>query len=168
MNRATGGGVLLDLCVHLMNITNLLGYSISSVKNAVLSAVQVGPAGYKPIERGDIVTVEDHASLQGVMQQNVLFNFAVGKYAQQAERYLEFTASDGSRLRTTFNAQNTTQLFNPAGELTGTMSLKVDPYLLTILHAIKHLRSGSTFPMFYPEQRDSVLWIDKIQTIGRS
>lgn len=161
-----GGGMLLDLMVHLTNITNMLDLKIKSISSAWLGVNEGIRGKYRPIDSGEFETAEDFAKVEGTATNGAEVEFAVGKFAKEHDRYLLLEDENGYALRLAFTSDNSVEWRDANGDFLGKVNLLADPYFLTMTHAIEHLTKGNG-AMFYEPQRESVLKIEEMQKIGR-
>lgn len=161
-----GGGMLFDLMVHLTNLAHILGSSIDAL-DAVRLGVRTEERGvYSPIELHDWTTAEDFAQVSGTMVDGATFDFVVGKYAKEHNRYVLLEDENGTKLKLSFTTDNSVEWIDANGKIKGKVVLLADPYMLTMVDAIEHLTKGKG-PRFYQTQRESVIMIEKMHAVGR-
>lgn len=167
-NRKTGGGMLTDLMPHFTNNCALMGMTIHTIDSAELKEKTDVPGQYTPIAKGDTQSTEYYAKVTGKLNNGADFEFEVAKNAAQNDLFLELEDTNGYRLRLDYlppNRKTTVSYLTPDGHLLGQVKTTIDPYFLTISHALEHFKSGQNVGLFFAEQAETVRvmeWMDKV------
>lgn len=163
--RESGGGMLLDLLVHLNDGVQVLGHEVSEIDSVFLGTHTDVRGKYTEIKNGDHKRTEDYAEVNGVTKDGVNVKFRVGKFADEDAEFMLIKGENGS-LRVDYSKTNTVTVMDKDGIVVGKAEIASDPFLLSAAHGFEHItkRKG---PHFYGEQRNSVLLIQKIQEMAR-
>ena len=163
---ADGGGMLLDLMVHLVNILECAGLSLTELTECRLWRNVGGRLGlFQDLDDGE--KAEDMASVSGFLNRSVAVKLSVAKYALEHDRWLKITAVGGRRAVMRFGAANTLELYGPDRlEPDARVSLAIDPYLLTMADALNYLSgSGGEAAKFHRPQIRAVKLIDQMKAL---
>ena len=153
--------MLLDLMIHLTNIVFMAGFKISQINSSILYSSTGSVGGYE-ILSGD--KTEDLAEITGTMNENIKFNFTVGKNAVSSDRWLKFTSKDNYSLELVFNSGNEV-FYRHKDKILGKLSLKTDPYILTMTDAFNFFREKKNLVKYFDIQKDSILAIEIMKEI---
>jgi hypothetical protein len=160
--RESGGGMLLDLLVHLNNGAQVMGYEMDTVDSVFLGKHTDLAGKYDPIENGDHKTAEDYAEVIGTTKDGVKIKFRVGKFAEKNEKYMLIKGKNGSSIRVDYSGTNTVTVMDKDGAVVGKAEISSDPFTLAEAHGLEHITKGKG-AYFYKEQSNSGWLIDKIQ-----
>ena len=163
-----GGGMLLDLMVHLTNILNMLDLRLEAVSHAALKRFNQQNQRYEPIHDGSIA--EDYAEASGMLTGNIPVTLRAGKYSAIHERYIRLHHQDGCTTKLYFTGKNFAQTLDRHEKLLWQGELLADPYLLTMYDVLAFFRDSSTkkdisMARFLKEQALSIRQIDMIKEI---
>lgn len=172
-DRKMGGGMMLDLMIHLLNTVDVAGFAVESLDQVKLDThpEKTQDGAYRPIPKGDEDTAEDHALISGKAHNGADIRLEVGKYAAETKRNLILTDRDGYQLRVDFGSPDTIEYYGPEKhgkrELLGKAQMEVDPYLLVMDHAMNSLQHPDWPVLFAPEQIRSLDTIERAQAMAR-
>ncbi|MDL2307129.1 Gfo/Idh/MocA family oxidoreductase [Desulfovibrio sp. OttesenSCG-928-C06] len=166
--KSAGGGMLLDLLIHITNILNLLGLHLESVSNSSHKYFSHESGKYEPIVQND--RAEDYAGVEGYLTGDIPVKLRVGKYAAEHSRYIKLHHANGDITALYFEKKNFAHLINAKGDIPWYSELKVNPYLLTMRDALTFFKANqskkySSDSKFYAEQS---LSIEQIAMIGEA
>jgi len=157
-----GGGVMLDLQVHLNNVLSNLGFSAERIDDVVRMVRPDAPGTprgvFEALKPGSDLA-EDFARVQGSMTGGAKFDLTVAQFEKNPENVLKLTDKSGHSLAVDFETRKVAYR-GPDGTLLGEAEMAGDPVMLTMDHALNYFDSGDTVPMFYQEQRKSIELIE--------
>lgn len=137
---AEGGGMLLDLMVHLTTILKILGWTVTGLSAVRLEGYE-SEGGFQPLS--DPGRGEDRAVLAGWLNETVPFRLAVSKYAAVQDRWLRFEDDKGRIVQLVFGPdRNYLEVSEKGAEPSFRLELTVDPYWLTLREAGSFLGAG--------------------------
>jgi len=176
---SSGGGVLLDLQVHLSDVFHALGFEIEEltqvecqVRPRELNSSYTGGEGdltlgqYRPRMKCENLA-EDRAFMRGKTTSGAAFEFEVAQFAASKDQanYIQLTDEDGKKLKLYFDTQKV-QYLNEKDEVIGEVEQKIDAVLLMMHHALSYFHSDEdNAPMFYHEQRASIEFIEDVKRL---
>lgn len=179
-----GGGVLLDLQVHLSDVFHALGFEIRKLRHV---ECRLRPPGleykggekdptlglYKPLEKdknnladGKNKLAEDRAFIQGETTSGATFVFEVGQFAESKDRanYFQVTDENEKTLKLYFDHPYKVEYIDKQNKVIGSLEQKADAVLLMMHHALSYFHSNEdNIPMFYHEQRASIDFIEHVK-----
>jgi len=164
--RESGGGMLLDLLVHLNNGTQVMGHEMTTVDSVFLGKHTDLAGKYDPIENGDHKTAEDYAEVSGTTKDGVKIKFTLGKFAKENKKGMLAKGKNGSSIRVDYSGTNTVTVFDKNGLVVGKAEISSDPFTLAEAHGLEHITKEKG-PKNYDWQRKSVLLIQKLQEMVR-
>lgn len=178
--KDTGGGVLLDLFVHIPTVLHYLGFRPDPdhpSQNQVLGW-DFKTQNYVPLKQAAPPMDADwFAEIATVMRdpknQPVRFNCQVGlNPALNGQDFLQFTDERGMKLRMPLkyhpeSHDSHVELLTPQDQVIGRVRLPYNPYLLMMHHALSFMNTGQPVAMFYEDQKAALEWIFDIQAKAR-
>lgn len=165
-NLEKGGGMLLDLIVHLLDPFHALGYKIdqNAYTEMNLQAIDNNQE-YVPIPEGS-EAAEIYARLKGATTQGIHFDFEVGKYYPgQTKKYFEMEGTDGSKITVDFGNQTTT--YSDPHERKSILKMEADAHQILMADFMNHVRSNDKTAKNYDRQAETIRDICFIQTKTR-
>jgi predicted dehydrogenase len=169
---SAGGGVLLDLGIHIFNLIHNLGFKVKNIVQASLKVIssETEISGEAEIQRGEYADIptgsnraEDFAMIEGEMLSGASYAFKFAQFETHPKNYLQLFDEDNKKLRLLFKDQKI-QYLGPDNRVIDKMVLKTDAVLLLMHHALSYFKSGEKAPMFFGEQRASIELIEKIKS----
>lgn len=133
-SKKAGGGVLLDLQIHLSNLAGKMGLDISRVTKKELTPFH---AATEPSD-----AAEERARFSGVLPNGGTFDFEVGQFAAARQNYFELTDDTGHKLILDLNMR-TVSYRGPHGEDLGMLAGPIDPYVQTVHQALRFFESAT-------------------------
>lgn len=163
-----GGGVLLDLAVHQLNVLHLLGLEFEAIESAQRkvrpNGVGVPRGTFVPLDpKSDLA--EDYALVQGRLEGGIPITLKVAQFEKQHVNRLSLSDVHGRKAILDY-ATRTVQIFEEE-TLIGELRCEADPVLLMMDHALHYFDSQDTEPMFYHEQKASIEVIEAIKDFDR-
>jgi len=164
-----GGGMLLDLMIHLTNILNMLGLRLETVSHAALKRFDTQSWRYEPIDGGSIA--EDYAEASGVLAGNIPVTLRAGKYSAAHERYIRLHHQDGCITTLYFTEKNFVQTVDRRTKILWQSELLIDPYLVAMHDALAFFHDSSMkkdigMARFLEEQALSIRQVDLMKKIA--
>jgi hypothetical protein len=134
----SGGGMLLDLMLHLTNILNMLGLKLETVSTARLERFDRKTKQFRPL--ADSSEAEDYAEALGVLAGGIPITLKAGKYSPRHERFIRLRHADGCATTLSFTKENIAETVDKHGKRLWQGKLLADPYLLTMRDAFAFSR----------------------------
>lgn len=184
-DRKAGGGVLLDLQVHVSNLLNLMGLELTDI-----SSVFAGKYAYKdskmpdpfrilqesdmktrqrgifePLEEGD---VEDSVILTGKINGKIPAHFEVAQYMENRSNNIIIEGKNSQRIRITIDDfDKKVELLDKNNQVLAEARSYPRSYSLMLHHAQTHFNDPETnkTPMFYDVQKKTLQQIFTIKDI---
>jgi predicted dehydrogenase len=169
-NRRAGGGMLTDLMPHFTNNCALMGMRVHTISSSELKMKTDLPGVYTPIAKGDTESTEYYAKVTGTLTNGADFEFEVAKYAAKNDLFLELEGGSGEKLRLDYlppNRKNSVTFLGSDGGVQGEVKTTIDPYFLTISHALEHFDSREMGALFFSEQAETVRVMERMDEVGR-
>jgi len=170
-NKAEGGGVLLDLFVHLLNLTNLMGLNIDTIERTEIkkylhAGLIDAPKGlFRELQSHE---VEDYAHVVGKMQNGAEFDFKCAQHEIKKANYLLLEDENHNKLKVSLSrTDRSVEYRDKSDKILARINLNVSPYLIMMHHALNYLSlSENTAPFFYKEQHESIMQIENIKKLA--
>lgn len=184
-DRKAGGGVLLDLQVHVSNLLNLMGLELTDV-----SSVFAGKYAYKdskmpdpfrilqendiktrqrgifePLEEGD---VEDAVIITGKINGTIPAHFEVAQYMENRSNNIIIEGKNSQRIRITIDDfDKKVELLDKNNQVLAEARSYPRSYSLMLHHAQTYFNDTKTnkTPMFYDTQKKTLQQIFTIKDI---
>lgn len=164
----SGGGMLLDLMIHLTNILNMLELGLEDIHQVNLRFFDKQSQTFKDIKDED--KTEDYAEVYGTLKGNIPVKLKAGKYAPAHKRYIRFIHSDAHTTTLYFTKKNFAQIKDNRGKLIWHSELMVDPYWLTMYDALEFFYSDHSsrdkLYLYWEEQALSIRQIEAVKNIA--
>jgi predicted dehydrogenase len=167
--ESTGGGVLLDLGVHQLNVLEHLGLGLGELAQAVRQEHRAGAdAGeFEPLVPGQD-RAEDYARIEGVTRHgNARVSLELEQFAERPQNYIRLTDKRGRQLHFDYETK-TVEYRNNRGVLLGKAELDVDAVVLMQHHALAHVERGKPRAVFYTQQRHALTTLFQAKEVSAS
>ncbi|MDR1242473.1 MAG: hypothetical protein LBM00_06810 [Deltaproteobacteria bacterium] len=161
-----GGGMLLDLMLHLTNILNMLGLNLETVSMATLGRFDRKTRQFRRLAASS--EAEDYAEIRGALTGGIPVAMKAGKYSPRHERFVRLRHADGCVTTLHFTKDNIAETVDKNGKRLWQSKLLADPYLLTMRDAFAFFRDHANMKekpcaCFFEEQALSIRQIDMIK-----
>ncbi len=171
--KEQGGGVMLDLMIHLLNLAGIIGHKIASLNSVELLKYSFrnsenAPKGVYSELLAD--EAEDYAHISGKMTNGAEFDFKSAQYALNKENYLLLEDEYSNKLKVSLSrTDRSLEYFDKSGVLSAKINLSAAPYLLMMHHALNYLNmsGNNTTPLFYEEQFETITQIENIKLFSK-
>ncbi|MBR5303549.1 MAG: hypothetical protein IKU37_01825 [Candidatus Gastranaerophilales bacterium] len=177
-DRSKGGGVLLDLQVHVFNLLNLMGLELTSIdklegKKYPYPFNKMHDSNIPPKERERGVfadmrpgEVEDKVTIKGKINHNIDANYTVAQYMEEREDTITIRGKNSQKIRITVNDfDKKVELLDENDNVIARAGTNLHAYALMLHHAQTHFNDPNTkeTPMFFDTQKKSLEQIFEIQ-----
>jgi predicted dehydrogenase len=170
-----GGGVLLDLQVHLSNLFHALGFQVEEICHVECRVrpswlnddieTRLALGLYRQRVKNEELA-EDRAFMYGRTTSGATFVFEVAQFAEQKDQanYFQVSDSEGKSLKLYFDHPYKVELLDSQKNVLGKIEQKADAVLLMMHHALSYIHfDEDNEPLFYDEQRASIDFIERIK-----
>lgn len=135
--RTGGGGILLDMQIHVSNLLNLMGLELNEVTEVIAKKHPCGPARGKssliPLEEGD---AEDGVIIKGKINGSINVTFDVAQYMDERANTIIIESKNGQKIKITVDDfEKKVELLDENDNTIACAKLNVKSYGLMIHHA---------------------------------
>lgn len=163
-NKEAGGGVLLDLQVHISNLLNLTGLELTNIDS--VSAKKFNGKEFSSLKDGE---VEDRAVIEGKINRTIPVYMETAQYMPKRENYIWIEGKDGNKIKITTDVfDKKTELINENGNIIARAYTVPIPYSLMIHHSQNFFDDSATnkTPMFFDVQRKTMKQLFAVQDMA--
>ncbi|MBS4760174.1 MAG: hypothetical protein KHX03_05710 [Clostridium sp.] len=162
-DKSEGGGVILDLQVHISNLLNLMGLELTDIN--YVSAEKFKDTKFSAVHKNE---AEDRAVIKGRLNKKIPVYMETAQYMKNRETYILIEGKDGNKIKISTDVfDKKTELLDKENNVIARAYTVPRPYSLMIHHAQTCFDDPKTkdIPMFFDVQRKTMKQLFTIKDI---
>lgn len=161
--KENGGGVILDLQVHISNLLNLMGLELTKINSITAEKFENG--SFRPVTKTE---AEDRAVIKGKLNDKIPVYMETAQFMNERDNSIIFEMKDGKKLKIYTDVfDKKVELIDRNGKVQARAYTIAMPYSLMFHHVQKSFedKKANRTPMFYDIQRKTMKQLFTMQEL---
>ena len=163
LEKENGGGVILDLQVHISNLLNLMGLELTKINSITAEKFENGH--FRPVTKTE---AEDRAVVKGLLNNKIPVYMETAQFMNKRDNSIIFEMKDGKKLKIYTDVfEKKVELIDKNDNVQARAYTVAMPYSLMFHHVQKSFedKEANKTPMFYDIQRKTMKQLFAMQEI---